>query len=233
MRGRLTSRCGRVDNPLGSGFPSNREIAVTELEFESLLALGHESNGVEFKGPGKRSDKAFLALVIRAILGMANRRDGGLVILGVESKSLEPVGLSDDDAALWLKYDELSEKVNVHASPNAQFELEDLSFRGRRLVIVRVREFSDVPILCAKDHGEKKGSPVLRRGACYVRARHKPETSEIPSEEERRELLELAIDKGVRKFVDRARMVGLLPSVQEFSRFTDESLFKEQLKDLE
>ena len=65
---------------------------MTEQDFESLLALGHETNGVEFKGRGSRSDSAFLAGVIRAVLGMANRRDGGLVILGVESDPLESGG---------------------------------------------------------------------------------------------------------------------------------------------
>lgn len=206
---------------------------MTELEFESLLALGHETNGVEFKGPGKRADKGFLARVIRAILGMANRREGGLVILGVEAESLEPVGFSEEEAKSWLNYDELAASVNEYASPNVQFDLDMLIVRGSKFAIIRVHEFGDVPILCSKEHGAKKGTPVLRRGACYVRARHKPETSEIPSEEEMRELLELAIDKGVRKFVDRARRAGLLPSVQEAPQLADESLFKEQIKGLE
>ena len=47
-----------------------------------------------------------------------------------------------------------------------------------------------------------------------MRARHKPETSEISSEEEMRELLELAIDKGVEKFVRRAERAGLFPPMQ-------------------
>jgi len=68
---------------------------VTERDLESILAQGHETNGVEFKGPGARTDRSFPAKVIRAILGMANRRDGGLVMIGVESTKLDPVGLSD------------------------------------------------------------------------------------------------------------------------------------------
>ena len=69
---------------------------MTEQEFEAILAQGHETHGVEFKGPGKRTNSAFLAGVIRAMLGMANRRDGGHVILGIDSESLEPIGLDDD-----------------------------------------------------------------------------------------------------------------------------------------
>jgi hypothetical protein len=57
---------------------------VTEEDFAKLLARGYESRGVEFKGPGIRTEKLFLARVVRAILGMANSRDGGTsrLILG-------------------------------------------------------------------------------------------------------------------------------------------------------
>jgi predicted HTH transcriptional regulator len=208
---------------------------VTEQDFASLLALGHESNGVEFKGRGNRTNSAFLVGVIRAVLGMANRRDGGLVVIGVEADSLNPVGFDDNEVQPWLNYDELAAGVNEYASPNAQFDLEAIAFQGRKFPIIRVHEFGDIPILCAKDyHGRGKGSPTLRRGACYVRARHKPETSEIPSEEEMRELLELAIDKGVRKFVTRAQKAGLFPSISGASAPpSDEELFERQIEDME
>jgi DNA integrity scanning protein DisA with diadenylate cyclase activity len=75
---------------------------VTEQDFASLLALGHESNGVEFKGRGNRTNSGFLAVVIRAVLGMANRRDGGLVVIGVEADSLDPVGFDDKEVQPWL-----------------------------------------------------------------------------------------------------------------------------------
>ena len=59
---------------------------MTEEEFESLLAPGHEVDGVEFKGAWVRTDRLFLAKVARAMLGMANRLDGGLVILGIDTE---------------------------------------------------------------------------------------------------------------------------------------------------
>jgi hypothetical protein len=99
-------------------------------------------------------------------------------------------------------------------------------------VLVRVYQFDDIPVLCAKDlHDPGKTAPVLRRGACYVRARHKPETSEIPSEEEMRELLELAIDIGVRKFVARAQKAGLFPTLP--APRSGEALFEKQAEETE
>ncbi len=209
---------------------------MTEQEFDSLLARGYETDGVEFKGAWIRTDKLFHAMVVRAILGMSNRRDGGLVILGVkESTKPDPVGLNDEQAESWLNYDDVSASINEYASACVRFEVDLCTYRGKKFVVVRVREFDDVPILCAKDYNEVgKATPVLRRGACYVRARHKPETSEVPSEEEMRELLELAIDKGVRKFVTRAQKAGLFPTVAGApAPPSDEALFKQEIEEME
>jgi predicted HTH transcriptional regulator len=208
---------------------------VTEVEFNSLLARGHETNGVEFKGRGSRSDSGFLAGVIKAILAMANRRDGGLVIIGVDANSLEPIGFDEDEAKAWMNYDELAANINRYASPSVSFDLEVPTFGERRFVIVVVHEFSEIPILCCQDFdAPRKKEKILRRGACYVRSRHKPETSEIPSEQEMRELLELAIDKGVRKFVERAKKAGLFPQVPaEAVAPTDEARFAKQIEEVE
>ena len=206
---------------------------MTEQELEVLLAQGYETHGIEFKGPGSRTNPAYAAAVIRAILGMANRRDGGFIILGIESDSLQAVGLGEQ-ADSWLDFDAVSELVNQYASPSVSFDLRKLVFQTNTIVIIRVHEFEEVPILCKKEfHTGGKGPPVLRRGACYVRARHKPETSEIPSEEEMRELLDLAIEKGVMKFLARAERVGLLRSAQSTSSESDESKFQKQLKEME
>ncbi len=72
---------------------------------------------------------------------------------------------------------------------------------------------------------------ILREGARYVRRRGKPETSEIPTQSEMRELLDLAIEKGVRRFIARARAVGLVLGGSEPPR--DEERFAEQLRELE
>jgi len=207
---------------------------VTERELEAILAQGHESQDAEFKGPGTRTKSAFLAPVIRAMLGMANHRDGGHVILGIDSESLEPIGLDDDQEASWLDHDALASAVNEYASPSVSFEVQRLTFQENKIVIIRVEEFAEIPILCKKDfHTPGKKPPVLRRGACYVRARHKPETSEIPSEQEMRELLELAIDKGVTRFLARAQRLGLFLAVPGPLTGGDLSRFQKQLEEME
>ncbi len=208
---------------------------MTEEEFETLLKRGYETRNVEFKGRGSRTQAGFLNKVIRAILGMANQRDGGKVILGVESDPLDAVGFDEDEAKAWLNFDALASKVNECASPPVSFDLESFTYQGRRYIEILVHEFDDIPILCRRDSGQEgRGRPSLRRGACYVRALHKPETSEIPSEVEMRALLELAIDKGLEKFVRRAQKVGLFPPIQPLPMPADiEGLFKDQAEDLQ
>ena len=61
---------------------SNDEIAA-------FIAAGHEVRHVEFKGRGSTSDSEFVAKVARAAMAMANQRDGGYVIVGVDEADPE------------------------------------------------------------------------------------------------------------------------------------------------
>ncbi len=182
---------------------------MNEEEFATLLARGYETRGVEFKGPRSRSEKAAFAPVARAMLGMANHQDGGLVVIGVDENNhiLRPTGLSETDLGTWV-YDDVAAAVNEYASPSVVFDLEIVTHNGVRFVVLRVHEFEDIPVLCSRDY-----QSILRRGACYVRSRHKPETSEIPSEEEMRALLSAAVQKGLDQWVKQALTAGLIRPV--------------------
>lgn len=206
---------------------------MTDREFEEILARGHERRGTEFKGPGPRTDRYFFARVTRAVLGMANHRDGGLVVIGIEDKNsvIKPVGLNAADLATW-NHDEVSTSLAVYADPSVSFDLQVLDYKGNRHVILKIHEFEDIPVLCRQDY-MRGDEVVLRKGACYVRSKHKPETSEIPSQEDMRDLLDLATDKGVSKFVARAVKSGLIiVSPPGATAPADKELFEAQLADL-
>jgi predicted HTH transcriptional regulator len=200
---------------------------MDKQEFSEIIGRGREQPGVEFKGGGSRKDKRLLAKVIRAVMGMANRRDGGRVIIGVqEDEGGAPIfnGVSPEDLLTW-SYDDLADSLAQYVDPSVNFDLETVEYEGKTFVAILVHEFEDIPVLCKKDYPD-----VLRAGACYVRTRRKPETLEVPTQADMRDLLELAIDKGIRKFVTRARagrldLSGQLPP-------TDGDLFNEQIKDL-
>lgn len=206
---------------------------MDDAEFEELLALRHEVQGVEFKGPGARTEKPFAALVLRACLAMANHRDGGIVVLGVGeggNKHLNPIGLSEQQSATW-NYDDLSDLLAEYADPSVSFDVEPFHYKGNDFSIITVREFEDVPVLCRKeylDHATNK--QILRKGACYVRPRRKPQSSEIATSEDMRDLLDLATDKGIRRHIARNRAVGLLDVPKPEP--SDDENYDAQLRDI-
>ena len=196
---------------------------MKEEEFQELLELGHELSGIEFKGPGSRSDKPFFAKVARAALGMSNRRDGGRVVIGVgqdASGAPTPLGLSKKEVATW-DYDSLADSLDEIADPNVIFEVVPVNHDGKDFVVIEVAEFADIPVLCSRNY-----QSILRRGACYVRPRRKPETSEIATQEDMRDLLDLATKKRLRKFLEQAAAVGF--PIVRLAKLGDSDLFDEQ-----
>ena len=203
-------------------------MSVIDEDFIEIMGLDHELNGVEFKSPGPMSNRRLVMQVIKAILGMSNRRDGGKIIIGVGDNQgvLNPIGLTPLELSEWTP-DAVADQVANYADPNATFTLEKREYEGNSYVVLTVEEFSDVPVLCKRDYGD-----VLRAGACYVRPRRKPETTEIPTQADMRDLLDLAIEKGVTRFLERARRVGLFISPTVETSTSDQERFDEQLGDL-
>lgn len=195
-------------------------------EFKEIIAQDREQRGVEFKQGGSKKDKRLLTKVVRAIIGMANRRDGGRIIIGVsEGQNGMPIfdGISVEDLSTW-SYDQLADSFAEYADPGVNFDLEIIEYENKKFIAIIVHEFDDIPVLCKKNYPE-----VLRAGACYVRTRRKPETLEIPTQADMRDLLDLAIEKGVRRFVAQAMASGLSLSGQLPP--TDAELFNRQLED--
>lgn len=201
---------------------------MTDEQFAVLLALAHERSGVECKGPGLRTDTHLFARVTRAALSMANRRDGGLVILGVDDSNgvLTPVGLGEEELESWQQYDHVADNFASYADPAISFDLETHEQNSKKFVVLIIHEFEDVPVLCKKGYGD--GSRMLlRAGACYVRTRRKPETAEIPTQTEMRDLIDLATEKRLQRFIAQARAAGLGPLETRESH--DQELFEEQV----
>jgi hypothetical protein len=179
-------------------------------ELEAALRLGHETRGFELKGPGL-PEKPFLAKVVRAALSMGNLRDGGFVVIGIDDANPEAMlpGLSEDQLAAWLDYDTVASRMAEYADPPLRFDVAPFTLSsGASAAVLEVHEFSDVPHLCAKSL-----EPTLREGALYVRPRKMPQTAEIPSSTEMREVLDLAAEKRLRAFVESADRAGVRLSV--------------------
>lgn len=200
---------------------------MTPIDFQQILAIGREQSGVEFKQGGSLDDKRLLARVVRAILAMSNRRDGGTVVIGAEEAgdTIRPIGLSLEDVATW-KHDHLADKVAVYSDPYANFETERVDWSGKQFIVIHVRGFSEIPVLCRKTYTDGP-TMVLRDGALYVRSGRKPESIEVPSHSDLREIIELSVDKALTRFIRRARSAGMSVGGEEAAQ-----QFKRQLGDL-
>jgi hypothetical protein len=89
-------------------------------------------------------------------------------------------------------------------------------------LFLTVSEFKEIPVICKRD-----GHARLRRGAIYTRTYRKPESAEIPSQTELREILDLAIEKKLRVFLRTASHVGITMS----TGLSDSEHFDQQLGD--
>ena len=172
-------------------------------KLRQAIALGREQRGVEFKCAGKRTDNAFQEKVIRAILGMANKPDGGMVIIGVDDagSALHPTGLSAEELATW-SYDDLASKVSTYADPYVDFDVQVVSMDGASFVAIRVSEFDELPVICKREY-----QGTLRNGGLYVRRRGKNETIKVPSHVEMREILQIVHHSFCRNMLARAAAI--------------------------
>ena len=117
----------------------------------------------------------------------------------------------------------MADVISEFADPYVNFAIAVTPLDGKEFLIVQIHEFEEIPVICKRD-----GSTTnLRRGKIYIRPRRKPESIEIPSQSETRELLEAAVDKGIRKFFARVEKSGV-----KFKTIDDKQLFTDQTKDL-
>ena len=180
---------------------------LTLEELEDFLKLGHETRSFEVKGPGPL-DTAHTAKVARAAMAMGNLRDGGYVCIGIDNNTVADMarGLDDGQFAAWSDYDNVSDALAKYCDPPVTFELQPFELtNGSRVVVLEVAEFEHIPHVCKKDYERD-----LQKGFTYVRPRGKPQSVAVPSAVEMRELLDIAIDKGVREFIRRAQVSGVM-----------------------
>lgn len=208
-------------------------------DLAQILALDSERSGIEFKIGRPRTDKPFAAKVAKAALGMSNRRDGGLIILGVEETPQGLVRHGLDEAALetW-RNDLVADLLSQYADPPLTFTIKTVELDNRKYVVIAVGEFLDAPTICRRASQEEGGAPITREGACYVRPRRKPETTEIPTYADMRDLLDLALAKNLRRYVETAQAAGVTLSIvgpggTPSTTDADADRYAKQLEDLQ
>ena len=184
-------------------------IPTTDLQgYEALrertdgaLQLLKESRAVDFKQSIKW--EVYKIKFTETIMAMSNLRDGGIVILGVseEDDGWKLKGITDEDLATYDP-DNMIDFVNKYASPVVNFDVVRHDVGKVQLLIMSIREFESEPVVCKRDYNKD-----LRRGIIYIRPIGKPETRPIQNAEELRELLDIAVEKKMRRFAGQVEQI--------------------------
>ncbi len=179
---------------------------MTTSEFQEIVSLGQEGMSTEFKTAHPWATDEFKSKIAKSILGFSNVRDGGRIIIGAAEQAdntYDFIGLEDADIKTWC-YDDVAAFVSNYADPFVVFSIEQVPFDNKIFVVITVSEFSDIPVIC-----KQNGKANLRKGAIYTRTHRMPETAEVPSQTEMREILDLATAKLARKFLHTASYIGI------------------------
>src|SRR3989338_926615 len=134
---------------------SENNIKNSGLLLEELLNVKSEKKNLDLKerfnwSKASKSEKVGL---IKDVLSMTNVKDGGKIVIGVEDKQYDPVGLSEED---YSSFDTTSFNQFLHkyTDPLLSCVVHKVSRDGKFFVVIDIPEFSETPILskdCAGD----------------------------------------------------------------------------------
>lgn len=190
----------------------------------SLIKLGREERFLEYKQSrpwGDLKDK-----ITKTALGMANTRDGGTIIIGVSQKgqNFQITGMVHSHIKTYDS-DEVQAYINTFADPYIRIEQHVLEEGSQCFLAIAVHEFDELPVICKQDCGA-----VLRQGAVYARSYRMPETCEVRTQTEMREIIDMATEKALRRLISRLKSTGV--SLKELGGGDDSGQFDEQLEGL-
>jgi predicted HTH transcriptional regulator len=156
-------------------------------EFESLVEGAEESQSLDFKGPCTW-DVTHLA---KDILALSNVQDGGYIVVGFEDRTFRRVGVSNELAETFVQ-ETMQDQMAQFADPFVTFAVYNhiVDADGLRFVIIRVSEFSEVPVVCRAD------SRDVNQGRIYYRSRRRrPESEPVSNSFDMRDILDRAAIK--------------------------------------
>ncbi|MFO7996187.1 MAG: ATP-binding protein [Dehalococcoidia bacterium] len=186
---------------------------------EFYIQHGKEERYLEYKGAMAWSSDNTKIEIAKAMMAMSNLRSGGVIVVGMKEVRRgvwEPDAMTDEQVASFTQ-DDIAQWVNDYAVPSVQFTAGSFSLDTNKFVIIKVREFDSVPTICRKQK-QLGGRERLKRGAIYYRSNAKNESAPVSSDEDMRELIGLAVGKGVAGEIERLQELGfvaILPVTQE------------------
>jgi predicted HTH transcriptional regulator len=201
---------------------------MSESDIQTIITYPNEERHLEFKQSVKW-DGEIRAKITKSIMAMANLRDGGWIVIGKEEqqdRSFKLTGMTQENFDSFDS-DNVKAWVYGYTEPPVSFEVKREEYDNKRFILIKVKGFDDIPVICKRSCGD-----IIHEGKIYVRSKGKPESIAVPTETEMREIIEIAVDKSVSKFVERLQRTGIWAPKEQTTEIDDEEEFKKQRADL-
>ena len=173
-------------------------VGPSTSDLDRWIEMAGENEFIDAKGPMTWDGGTAAASLAKDIAAFANSRDGGVLVIGKSENpdgSASLLGLTPEQAASF-DTTAVAQWINSRFSPPIHLACYKASHGGRQFVLLSIREFDDIPVLCIKsfqDPLNPKGH-LLREGTIYVRNQN-AESKPISTCEELRALVGLATRK--------------------------------------
>jgi len=165
-------------------------------DIRELIKAGSETPNLDYKLTAiwdKKHNQDRLDLV-KDILAMSNTRDGGKIVIGVDDKTKEYIGLSDES---YSSFDvtKVNQFVNSFADPAISCQvISKADLDGKKVVVIIIPEFPEDPIICKKGSNDHDNKPFLMQGGLYTRTVD-CSSELVSSADETRSILEIGLNK--------------------------------------
>ncbi len=196
-------------------FPTTQMSGHTDLKgrIESALSRCQEQTWLDFKESQPWDTLCWRLL--KTVMGMANLRDGGLILIGVAEmdQSWELTGITADHLRTY-DYDEISDQLSKYASPQVELDIVvHIPEDGNQYLAFHIHQFKDSPVVCRKNSPEAvKTKERLVPGEIYVRPLSgRPRTEKVTDAARLHDLLELAAEHRARRMLETGKRIGLVP----------------------
>lgn len=215
-------------------FPTTQMSGYADLKGRITLALSRcqEQSWLDFKE--SQPWPVLRWRLLKTIMGMANLRDGGLIVVGVAEKGTawELTGIEASHLAAF-DYDDITDQLSKYASPQVTVDIvihdhDD----GKRYLAFHVHQFSDSPVVCRNNSPEDvKPKDRLASGEIYVRpTTGKPRTEKVTDAARLHDLLELAAEFRARRILEVGKRIGFVPADTAASLYDAELAGSDQVR---
>lgn len=175
------------------------------MDWMQIIDRGETPN-IDFKAASKW-DGEERARLTKAIAAMANTRDGGTVLVGIDDDRVggkpKIVGLTAEQL---VSFDptKVADYVNQRFEPAIQLRIEKPEVSGKVLAAIVVKEFEDQPHICVRELSYQ-GKQLFKPGDLLIRTAAAQST--VAGPQELRDLLGRAVAKKGEHLLEQMRRI--------------------------